>query len=96
MSYDDPDNDYNNSGVANRLYNKVTSRLKSLESHAGRTADKTDVTSELGKLIQNYQKQMSDFKQLMTSFENNLYKKYNAMEVAISRLSAQFNFFAAK
>ena len=39
---------------------------------------------------------MSDFKQLMTSFENNLYKKYNAMEVAISRLSAQFNFFAAK
>ena len=96
MSYDDPDNDYNNSGVANRLYNKVTSRLKSLENHAGRTADKTDVTSELGKLIQNYQKQMSDFKQLMTSFENNLYKKYNAMEVAISRLSAQFNFFAAK
>ena len=74
----------------------MTIRLKSLESYAGRTADKTDVTSELGKLIQNYQKQMSDFKQLMTSFENNLYKKYNAMEVAISRLSAQFNFFAAK
>lgn len=96
ISYDDPDSDYNNSGVASRLYNKMTSRLKSLENHAGRTADKTDVTSELGKLIQNYQKQMSDFKQLMTTFENNLYKKYNAMEVAISRLSGQFNFFAAK
>jgi len=96
MSYDDPDNDYNNSGVANRLYTKLAGRLKSLENHAGRTADKTEINSELGKLIQNYQKQMSDFKQLMTSFENNLYKKYNAMEVAISRLSAQFNFFAAK
>ena len=96
ISHDDPDGDYNNSGVANRLYTKLAGRLKSLENHAGRTADKTEINSELGKLIQNYQKQMSDFKQLMTSFENNLYKKYNAMEVAISRLSAQFNFFAAK
>ena len=96
ISHDDPDGDYNNSGVANRLYTKLAGRLKSLENHAGRTADKTEINSELGKLIQNYQKKMSDFKQLMTSFENNLYKKYNAMEVAISRLSAQFNFFAAK
>ena len=96
ISHDDPDGDYNNSGVANRLYTKLAGRLKSLENHAGRTADKTEINSELGKLIQNYQKQMRDFKQLMTSFENNLYKKYNAMEVAISRLSAQFNFFAAK
>ena len=39
---------------------------------------------------------MSDFKQLMSSFEDKLYKKYNAMEVAISRLSAQYSFFAAK
>jgi len=96
ISHDDPDGGYNNSGVANRLYTKLAGRLKSLENHAGRTADKTEINSELGKLIQNYQKQMSDFKQLMTSFENNLYKKYNAMEVAISRLSAQFNFFAGK
>ena len=58
-------------------------------------ADKTD-RSELGKLIQNYEKQMSDFKQLMSSFENKLYQKYNAMEVAISRLSTQFNFFNAQ
>ena len=37
---------------------------------------------------------MSDFKKLMSSFENQLYKKYNAMEEAISRLSTQFGFFS--
>ena len=92
ISYDDENDDYGNSGVASRLYNKLNSRLKELERHSGVAADKTDL-SELGKLIQNYEKQMSDFKQLMSSFESKLYKKYNAMEEAISRLSTQFNFF---
>ena len=92
ISHDDEHDDYGNNGVASRIYNKLSSRIKSLESHAGVSADKTD-RSEMGKLIQNYEKQMSDFKRLMTSFENQLYKRYNAMEVAISRLSTQFNFF---
>ena len=92
ISYDDENDDYGNSGVASRLYNKLNNRLKELERHSGVAADKTD-GSELGKLIQNYEKQMSDFKQLMSSFESKLYKKYNAMEEAISRLSTQFNFF---
>jgi len=92
ISHDDENNDYGNSGVASRIYNKLTARLKSLEAHSGVSANKSDM-SELGKLIQNYEKQMSDFKKLMSSFESKLYKKYNAMEVAISRLSTQFNFF---
>jgi len=92
ISHDDENNDYGNSGVATRIYNKLTARLKSLEAHSGVSANKSDM-SELGKLIQNYEKQMSDFKKLMSSFESKLYKKYNAMEVAISRLSTQFNFF---
>ena len=92
ISYDDENDDYGNNGVASRIYNKIGGRLKELERHSGVAADKTDL-SELGKLIQNYEKQMSDFKQLMSSFESKLYKKYNAMEEAISRLSTQFNFF---
>ncbi len=92
ISYDDENNDYGNSGVATRIYNKMNGRLKELERHSGVAADKTDL-SELGKLIQNYEKQMSDFKKLMSSFESKLYKKYNAMEEAIARLSTQFNFF---
>lgn len=92
LSFDDENNDYGNSGVATRLYNKLTGRLKRMEAYSGVSANKSDM-SELGKLIQNYEKQMSDFKKLMSSFESKLYKKYNAMEVAISRLSTQFNFF---
>ena len=92
ISYDDENDDYGNNGVASRIYNKIGGRLKELERHSGVAADKTDL-SELGKLIQNYEKQMSDFKQLMSSFESKLYKKYNAMEEAISRLSTQLNFF---
>ena len=95
ISYDDENDDYGNNGVASRIYNKLGGRLKELERHSGVAADKTD-RSELGKLIQNYEKQMSDFKQIMSSFENKLYQKYNAMEVAISRLSTQFNFFNAQ
>ena len=92
ISYDDENDDYGNSGVASRIFNKLGGRLKELERHSGVAADKTDL-GELGKLIQNYEKQMSDFKKLMSSFESKLYQKYNAMETAISRLSTQFNFF---
>ena len=95
ISYDDENDDYGNNGVASRIYNKLGGRLKELERHSGVAADKTD-RSELGKLIQNYEKQMSDFKQLMSSFESKLYKKYNAMEEAIARLSTQFSFFSGQ
>ena len=95
ISYDDENDDYGNNGVASRIFNKLGGRLKELERHSGVAADKTDL-SELGKLIQNYEKQMSDFKKLMSSFESKLYQKYNAMETAISRLSTQFNFFNGK
>ena len=93
FSHTDDDDNYGDNGVATRLAERLGKRMESLKSHAGITADKSD-RSELGKLIENYEKQMSDFKKLMSSFENQLYKKYNAMEEAISRLSTQFGFFS--
>ena len=93
FSHTDDDDNYGDNGVATRLAERLGKRMESLKSHAGMTADKSD-RSELGKLIENYEKQMSDFKQLMSSFENQLYKKYNAMEEAISKLSTQFGFFS--
>ena len=93
FSHTDDDDNYGDNGVATRLAERLGKRMESLKSHAGITADKSD-RSELGKLIENYEKQMSDFKQLMSSFENQLYKKYNAMEEAISKLSSQFGFFS--
>ena len=93
FSHTDDDDNYSDNGVATRLAERLGKRMESLKSHAGMTANKSD-RSELGKLIENYEKQMSDFKQLMSSFENQLYKKYNAMEEAISKLSSQFGFFS--
>ena len=93
FSHTDEDDNYSDNGVATRLSERLGKRMESLKSHAGMTADKSD-RSELGKLIQEYEKQMSDFKKLMSSFENQLYKKYNAMEEAISKLSSQFGFFS--
>ena len=93
FSHTDDDDNYSDNGVATRLAERLGKRMESLKSHAGMTANKSD-RSELGKLIENYEKQMSDFKQLMSSFENQLYKKYNAMEEAISKLSTQFGFFS--
>lgn len=95
FSHTDDDDNYGDNGVATRLAERLGKRMESLKSHAGITADKSD-RSELGKLIENYEKQMSDFKQLMSSFENQLYKKYNAMEEAISKLSSQFGFFSGQ
>ena len=95
FSHTDNDDNYGDNGVATRLAERLGKRMESLKSHAGMTANKSD-RSELGKLIENYEKQMSDFKQLMSSFENQLYKKYNAMEEAISKLSSQFGFFSGQ
>ena len=95
FSHTDDDDNYGDNGVATRLAERLGKRMESLKSHAGMTANKSD-RSELGKLIENYEKQMSDFKQLMSSFENQLYKKYNAMEEAISKLSTQFGFFSGQ
>ena len=95
FSHTDDDDNYSDNGVATRLAERLGKRMESLKSHAGMTANKSD-RSELGKLIENYEKQMSDFKQLMSSFENQLYKKYNAMEEAISKLSSQFGFFSGQ
>ena len=95
FSHTDDDDNYGDNGVATRLAERLGKRMESLKNHAGITANKSD-RSELGKLIESYEKQMSDFKQLMSSFENQLYKKYNAMEEAISKLSSQFGFFSGQ
>jgi flagellar capping protein FliD len=81
--------DYNNRGIANRLYfNAITDSMKDISDYAGTSAD-TDDQSSLGKMITNLQTKMSTFKTQMNAYENTLYNKYDAMEVAISRLNAQ-------
>lgn len=83
--------DYLNTGIANRLYNAMTTNISNLESYAG-TSKETDDESYLGKLITNMNTRMTSFQTLMKSYESKLYKKYDAMEVALSKLGAQLSY----
>lgn len=83
--------DYLNTGIANRLYNAMTTNISNLESYAG-TSKETDDESYLGKLITNMNTKMSSFKTLMESYESKLYEKYDAMEVALSKLGTQLSY----
>ena len=83
--------DYLNTGIANRLYNSMTTNIRNLESYAV-TSKETDDESYLGKLITNMNTKMTSFQTLMKSYESKLYKKYDAMEVALSKLGAQLSY----
>ena len=83
--------DYLNTGIANRLYNSMNTNISKLESYAG-TSKETDDESYLGKLITNMNTKMTSFQTLMKSYESKLYEKYDAMEVALSKLGAQLSY----
>ena len=80
--------DYLNTGIANRLYNSMTTNIRNLESYAG-TSKETDDESYLGKLITNMNTKMTSFQTLMKTYKSKLYKRYDAMAGALSKLGAQ-------
>lgn len=83
--------DYNNRGIANRLYfNAITDGISDIQDYAGVLADSND-QSALGLLITNLKTKMDSFKTLMDDYQTQLYKKYDALEVMISRMNAQYN-----
>ncbi|MBO5588834.1 MAG: flagellar filament capping protein FliD [Anaerovibrio sp.] len=86
--------DYANTGVANRLTNVMAKYMDKVEGIAGMSAT-AEPTSYLGKLLTDMETKISSFKTLMSSYESKLYKRYDAMEVALSKLNAQFNFLSS-
>ena len=78
-------------GIAQRLGDIFTTATKSIKSRAGSTTDITE-DSELNNLLRELQTKMSNFKKLMTSFEDRLYKKYDAMEATLAKLGSQLSF----
>ena len=100
---EDPDSVYNifgtigkndtfdENGVAQRIGDVLNDGLKLIKNRAG-TDDSVNDDSDLGVLMRNLQTRMSDFKKLLDSFEDKLYKKYDAMEVALSQLGVQLNY----
>ena len=79
------------SGIAQRLGDIFVEANKSIKDRAGSSADITE-DSDLNSLLRNLQTKMSNFKKLMNSFEDALYKKYDAMEATLAKLGTQLNF----
>ena len=79
------------SGVAQRLGDVFVNATKNIKSRAGSSSDITE-DSDLNNLLRNLQTRMSNFKKMMTTYENALYKKYDAMETMLTRLGTQLNF----
>ena len=87
----DANDDYAGNGVAQRLGDVMVQSMKELKSYAGDSTDISDGSS-LGNLMLELQTKISNFKTMMSAFENALYKKYDAMEVALSQLGTQLGF----
>lgn len=87
----DKNDEASGNGVAQRLGDVMVTAAKSIRSKAGSTADITE-DSDLNNLLRELQTKMSNFKKLMSSFEEKLYKKYDAMEVTLAKLGTQLNF----
>lgn len=83
--------DYSKQGVVGRISDSLYKNLKTMKSYAGTTTETADGSS-LGDLIRELQTKMSNFKTMMKSYENLLYKKYDAMEVAIQRMSVSMGY----
>lgn len=79
------------SGVAQRLGDVFVNATKNIKSRAGSSSDITE-DSDLNNLLRNLQTRMSNFKKMMTTYENALYKKYDAMETMLTKLGTQLNF----
>lgn len=83
------DTKYN--GIAQRLGDILTNANKTIKTRAGSSSDITE-DSDLNNLLRELQTKMSNFKKLMKTFEDRLYKKYDAMETALAKLGTQLNF----
>lgn len=82
---------YKNEGAVNRISDALYANLKTMKKYAGNSS-KIDDASQLGDLMKSLQTKMTNFQKLLDGFEKSLYKKYDAMEVAIQRLGVSMNY----
>ncbi|MEX5284823.1 flagellar filament capping protein FliD [Selenomonas sputigena] len=92
----DEKDDFKNSGVSMRLSQVALDSMKEISKEGGIKADWDD-SSTLGNLIRQQKQKMKDFKNLLDDFQDQLYKKYDAMESALQQMNSMYNsLFGAK
>lgn len=77
-------------GVAARLYDALKATMDVLNTKSGITANATsDTKSDIAKQMAEYTKRIAAAKTRDDSMETSYYKRFNAMETALSKLTTQ-------
>lgn len=87
-----PEDDFAHNGLAQRLADNTLKSISDVKDYAGTDGTRYDDDSDLGNLMKTLKEKMDSFKTMMEQFEEALYKKYDAMEVALSQLGTQLSY----
>jgi flagellar hook-associated protein 2 len=81
---------YDQTGIAQRMYDQVNSSIQELISKAGSTGGaEDDRNTDLGYKIKGYEDQITAFQATLTKKEDAYYVKFGAMDTAIQKSTSQ-------
>lgn len=83
----------NKSGIATRLYDSLKTATDNIVTEAGATVA-SDTESALAKQIEDYDERLYNLNTQLIGVEDRYYAKFNAMEVALQKLSQQSSWLA--
>lgn len=89
----DPATKFNESGLAERLYNQLNSTMTKLTEKAGSNASLVD-KSILGEGLKRINSDISRWESRLQDKEDRYWKKFTAMETAMNKANAQGNWLA--
>jgi len=88
--------DFKSQGIAGRLYDGIKTPINKLLLIAGTTSNaQYDTSSNYAKRITTYTTQITQEAGRFTTIQSAYYKKYNAMEVALQKLSSQSSWLSS-
>jgi flagellar hook-associated protein 2 len=89
--------DSNSQGIAGRLYDGIKNKMNQIAQIAGTTAGANfDTNSNFAKRILSYNTQINKTIDRFETLEKAYYKQFNAMEVALQRLSSQSSWLSSQ
>lgn len=88
-------------GLFDKLSNGMNNAIEKMSTKAGTSKFSSDITvafksdSLMGKELTDYTKRISSLQSRLDDYEDNLYKKFTAMETALSRYNSQSSSLAS-
>lgn len=81
--------DYNDKGIAQRLYDDLTGAINTIIDKAGGSGFEVADNSVLGKRIGDYEDDIKDWEDRLKMMEDRYYRQFTAMEKAINQMNQQ-------